>query len=165
MDFAKIMKISMQDIEGVEQAETLYRQADEILKRLGYTPKEYEVASEMVVLRQKAIADVTLILEKYVFPDDAEEIVLTDRENIKERLTLSKDIISWQLDFFKLADPPYSWHGKVDITVKEVFELYKAELLYECHRENIPRDYRAYFERCYGLAGIFKVFVNGARVG
>ncbi len=163
MDFKKLMKISMEDVACVEQAESFYHQADEILEKLGLTKKELQVASSLVALRQKAIEDVSLIMEEYVFPDDEDEIILENNRYMVEKLTLSNDVVTWESDFKGITDPTQNWHGKVNITVNELFELYKAEYLYEFHKADIPRDYRAYYERCYGLAGVFKVFLNGTK--
>ena len=163
MDFQKLMKISIEDVAGVELAEALYSQADEIIERLGYTKKEYKVASSLVALRLKAIEDVSLIVEEFVFPEDQDEIILEKNQYMEEKLTISNDVITWHSDFMGITDPTQAWHGKMDITVKEVFELYKAEYLYENFKDLIPRDYKAYYERSYGLAGVFKIFVNGVK--
>ena len=163
MDFLKLMKISMADVIKMEKARKLRQQANEIVEKLDYTKKEATVAIELNTLREKAIQDVVDIVRAYDFKGQ-DQIIIEDNQYVYTRLYKEKDHIIWEAKFFGITDSELKWSGKVSITVKELFELYKAEYLYENYKEMIPRDYKAYYERCYGIAGVFKVFANEAKV-
>ena len=158
MDFAKLMKISLDDVMVMKQAEEMYRKADELVEQYGFSKKEFKVAVELAKLQKKALEDVTAIAMKYNFHDKS-EIILEDSRYMLKKLTLEDGTIIWEAHFYGITDPEQKWDGRLAITQKELFELYKAEYLYENFKDLIPRDYRAYYERSYGLAGIFKIFV------
>lgn len=163
MDFMKIMKISLIEIGSVDYAQQLTQHADAILERLGLSPAETKVAKELVNVRKKALEDYQLINKSYCFAG-SDEVVIENNEYGYEKLVKEKDEIVWHKQFLGITDDPtQKWSGKVAITEREIFELYKAEYIYEKLLEKIPRDFKYYYERCYGLAGMFKVFVNSTK--
>ena len=163
MDFNKIMRISLIDIGAVDFADQLFTHAEAIMERLGLSPREAKIAKELTKARSRAISDYKLVMDKYRFPIDENEIIFEDHEYMQERLVREGEKIFWQAEFMGITDPTQKWHGKVEISERELFELYKAEFIYENLKEYIPRDFKAYYERCYGLAGMFNVFISGTK--
>ena len=163
MDFLKIMKISLIDIGSVDYAQQLQHHAEAIIERLGYTPKEAKIAKDLVEVRKRALEDYKLICSKYHFEEGKNEIFIENNAYMVQKLTYDGATVTWSGEFFGITDHTQTWNGKVVITERELFELYKTEYLYENHKEDIPGAYVAYFERCYGLAGMFKNFVNATK--